>query len=141
MQTDPRSKNKQEWTKVLKKGLTQKIAARLKDEKKDKTKSRFIVNGVFKRKKYFYKEAGHIALQILRIRLNMYATKSNFKANQDNFTCPKCNTHNDSTEHIVECYTDLSSSELKKEDSEHWGKIIKAFKSYTEDEAIIRTAK
>ena len=104
-----------------------------------KTKSRFIVNGVFKRKKYFYEEAGHTALQIYRI--NMYATKSNFKANQDNFTCPKCNTHNDSTEHIVECYTDLSSSELKKEDSEHWGKIIKAFKSYTEDAAIIRTAK
>ena len=38
VQTDPRSKNKQEWSKVLKKGLTKKIVARLKEEMKDKTK-------------------------------------------------------------------------------------------------------
>ena len=126
---------------MLKKGLTKKIVARLKEEMKDKTKSRFVVDSVFKRKKYFYKEAGYTALQILRIRLNMFATKSNFKANQDNFTCPKCNTHNDTTEHIVECYTNLSSSELKKEDSDHWGTIIKAFKSYTEDAATLGTAR
>ena len=114
---DPRSKDKQEWAKILRKGLLKRIEIRLKAEMDGKTKSRFIVNRKFKRKGYIFKETGNTALQILRIRLNMFPTKSNFKANQESFACPKCSSQDDTTEHVVECYTGLKSKELRRFDT------------------------
>ena len=79
---------------------------------------------------------GNTALQILRIRLNMFPTKSNFKANQESFACPKCSSQDDTTEHVVECYTGLKSKELRRFDTKNWQKILEGFKKYTEDAAL-----
>ena len=61
------------------------------------------------RKKYFNKENGSLSKEIVKIRMNMYKTKSNYKTKYANLTCPRYHGNKDTTEHVVHCYTGVSS--------------------------------
>ena len=92
---------KSDWKKVLKKAMTKKITERLNNEMRGRTKSRIVIGDPFRRKKYFNKENGSLSKEIVKIRMNMYKTKSNYKTKNENLTCPRCHSNKDTTEHVV----------------------------------------
>ena len=130
---DIKGMHKSDWKKVIKRGLRKKINKRLKQETKGKTKSRFVTGSSFRRKEYLNKEDGHLAKEILRIRLNMFPTSSNFKTGNENLLCPHCESNKDTTEHIVHCYTNVKIAALKSEDSPEWAEIVKGFMEYKKE--------
>ena len=87
----------------------------------------------FRRKKYLNEEDAHLAKEILRIRLNMFPTSSNFKSGNENLLCPHCESNKDTTEHIVHCYTNVKIAALKSEDSPEWAEIVKGFMEYKKE--------
>ena len=98
-----------------------------------KTKSRFVIEETFgAAKEYINNYSAHDVIDILKIRLNMMETKSNYKSKYNNWDCPKCRTHQDTTEHIVECFTDVSKDAITQVDSTEWRKMIDGFKLYQE---------
>ena len=75
----------------------------------DKTKSRFVIKETFGEvKEYVNRYSAYNGIEILRIRLNMIDTKSNYKTKYLNWDCPKCKKHINRIEHIVECFADVS---------------------------------
>ena len=130
---DIKRMQKSDWKKVLKKAMTKKITERLNNEMRGRTKSRIVIGDPFRRKKYFNKENGSLSKEIVKIRMNMYKTKSNYKTKYENLTCPKCHSNKDTTEHVVHCYTGVAVKELRNEESTSWTKIIEGFQKYTKD--------
>ena len=67
----------------------------------------------WRRKKYLNEEKGNLAITILKIRLNMYNQKSNFKAQYENLSCPRCRVNKDTTEHVTNCFKDSKIQRFK----------------------------
>ena len=68
-------------------------------------KLRFIKDDTFKKKEFIMEGEHDEARKMMKIRLNMIETKSNFKGNFRNgdYKCPLCKNENDETEHLYEC--------------------------------------
>ena len=79
----------------------QKIQERLKNETEGKTKTRFMVTDKWERKEYIDKMHGTLACDVLKIRLNMWNLKMNYKKNDADLLCPKCLIEEDTTEHVL----------------------------------------
>ena len=130
---DIKNLKKSTWKRMVKKAMVKKINLRLKEKMEGKTKSRFVIKETFgAAKEYINNYSAHNVIDILKIRLNMMETKSNFKSKYNNWDCPKCRSHQDTTEHIVECFTDVSKDAITQVDSTEWRKVIDGFKLYQE---------
>ena len=57
----------------------------------------------------------------------MFNQKSNFKAQRENLSCPRCKVNKDTTEHVTYCLTKIKIKELRKHDSVEWENIVKGF--------------
>ena len=124
---------KSTWKRMVKKAMLAKIDGRLKEIMKDKTKSRFAIKESFgEARSYIKNHSGYNAIDILKIRLNMTETKSNFKSKYTDCYCPKCKTYNDTTEHVVQCFTEVNAEEITNTNSTEWMKIINGFQKYKE---------
>ena len=128
---DIKNLKKSTWKKKVKDAMRNRIDSRLKEKMKDKTKSRFAVTENFgEAKTYISQHTGYNAIDILKIRLNMADTKSNFKSKYKNHYCPKCKTDTDTAEHIVRCFTDVNPTEIYNTKSEEWLNILEGYKKY-----------
>ena len=63
------------------------------------------------------------AKTILKIRLQMIATRTNHKSNEEDTTGRRCGTEEETTEHVLNCYAGMNFEEEKLEDVE-WLKQI-----------------
>ena len=61
---------------------------------------------------------------VLKIRLYMWNTKSNYKRNESDTTCPLCKTEEDTTEHMMVCQEGSNTYNLLDENEKDWGKIV-----------------
>ena len=130
---DINNMKKSAWKKMVKTAMIKKIDSRMKERMRDKTKSRFAIKENFgEAKTYINQHTGYNAIDILRIRLNMTDTKSNFKSKHQDQFCPKCKTEIDTAEHIVQCFTDVDPNELYNTKSSEWLKILNGYKKYKE---------
>ena len=127
--------SKSKWKKLCKDKIIEVMIKRLRHEMENKTKSRFVQNDRWEKKKYIEQLDGWIAIDVLKIRLNMWPLKMNYKkSNEEEYLCPKCNLQNDTTEHIVSCYSDLSAEVLQITESGHWTKVVQAFQQRSKDD-------
>ena len=60
---------------------------------------------------------------ILRIRLHMISTKKNHKRDEEDTKCRKCVENEETTEHVLDCYTNTKFDIQKIEDT-NWLKEI-----------------
>ena len=126
---------KSKWKKQCKEKIISFMIERLKNDTINKTKSRFVYRDSWKRKEYFSQLDGWIAKDIIKIRTNMWPLKMNYKnKNDQNFKCVKCGIGDDSTEHVVECYTDMKSTELYVTSKGRWDEIVRAFQQRSKDD-------
>ena len=125
--------NKSKWKKLCKSRIIELMSKRLRKEMENKTKSRFVQNDRWGKKNYIEHLDGWIAVDVIKIRLNMWPLKMNYKKPNEESLCPKCNLHNDTTEHIVNCYSNLKANVLLNENSDHWIEVVKAFQQRSKD--------
>ena len=135
---------KSTWKRMVKRAMKEKIDARLKESMLNKTKSRFAIKENFGEAMDYIKiHTGNNAIDILKVRLNMTETKSNFKSKYTDLCCPKCKIENDTTEHVVQCFTDVKVNEISNPNSSEWIKIINGFRKYKDykeaESSIIRS--
>ena len=63
------------------------------------------MNDRFKRKHYIKEAAGHTAVKIMKIWLNMIDVRMNYKGKckyEESLMCPLCGEVSDNTEHLLE---------------------------------------
>ena len=126
---------KSKWKKLCKDKIIALMIERLKNDMKNKTKSRFIQHDKWRKKEYFCELEGWIAMDVIKIRLNMWPLKMNYKRNNEqDFKCIKCKIHNDSTEHVIECYSDMNEGELRITNKGRWKDIVTAFQQRSKDD-------
>ena len=126
--------SKSKWKKLCKNRIIELMEKRLRQEMENKTKSRFVQNDKWEKKKYIDELDGWIAIDVLKIRLNMWPLKMNYKKSNEESLCPKCNLHDDTTEHIVTCYSNLSAEVLHTTSSDHWNEVVQAFQQRSKDD-------
>ena len=119
---------KSAWKKNVKEKLVTKIRTRLKQEITDRKKSRFLLQDEWGLKDYIKNLPGHISLDCIKIRLNMWKQKVNYK--DGNLMCVKCKRMEDSSEHVLQCFSDIGKSELSNHSSSRWAEIVKVFQTY-----------
>lgn len=130
--------SKSKWKKLCKNRIIELMEKRLRQEMENKTKSRFVQNDKWEKKKYIDELDGWIAIDVLKIRLNMWPLKMNYKKSNEESLCPKCNLHDDTTEHIVTCYSNLSAEVLHTTSSDHWNEVVQAFQQRSKDDDKIK---
>ena len=128
---------KSKWKRICKESIIKIMKERLMKEMRDKTKSRIVREDVWGRKEYINKHEGWISIEALKIRLNMWQLKMNYKKNEDqDLKCPRCKIKEDTTEHVLECYSKLKSETLKDNGIGHWEEVVKVFQErLKEDES------
>ena len=89
---------------IVKKQITERMAATMKEAKKKYKKMRFLNCEEFKLRQYIKDGEGNDAIQALKTRLNMRELYGNYKGD---YTlprlCPYCQKEEDTTEHLVDC--------------------------------------
>ena len=93
----------------------------------------------WQRKGYINEMTGDMAVQVMKIRLNMWPLKSNYKKKNAETACPKCKENEDNTEHVLQCFADIDQDELRNTNRGQWDAIVKAFNlrnKMEEDEEI-----
>ena len=109
-----------EYTKdKLKQVVKGKIKESLKEEiqklAKEKTKLRFLKN--FDQENYIEELQFEDSIEMLKIRLNMIETKSNYKGTfKTEFICELCKETEDTTEHLLDCKITTVGITTNKED-------------------------
>ena len=100
---DIRNKTKEQLKKTMKDKIDKELNELIKKESKEKTKLRFCSD--FKQKEYTMN--GRINNQtvknILKLRMNMFELKCNYKGISKSETCDLCKKYRDTTEHLFEC--------------------------------------
>ena len=125
---------KSKWKKLCKERIIYLMSQRLKREMADKTKSRFVSKNQWERKKYFSEVDGRVAMDILKIRLNMWNLKKNYPKDLNDLKCPRCKIEEDTTEHVLSCYSQLKTDALYETDKGHWIEVVKVFQQRERDE-------
>ena len=132
--------SKSKWKKECKEKTINKIRERLQKEIEGKTKTRMMQRDKWERKAYINEMSGNMALQVIKIRLNMWPLKANYKKENADRICPKCQEHEDTTEHVVQCFSKIDPAQLRNTSRGQWDDLIKAFndrkKIGEEDEKI-----
>ena len=100
---DVRKLSKEQLKKTMKSRIDEQLDQLIKRESKEKTKLRFCSD--FKQKLYTINgQIGHKTVQnILKLRLNMFELKCNYRGICKNDTCGLCKKEKDTTEHLFEC--------------------------------------
>ena len=106
--------------------------AQLENEKQSKTKMRTITPG--KRQSYLEECTIEEASIIMRIRLHMVYAKANYGGGR----CRKCGMEEETTEHILGCYSgeEMTHDEVKMEDIGWLKRISKTYKLFDEQYPI-----
>ena len=125
---------KSKWKKQCKERIISLMIERLQSDTINKTKSRFVHGNKWERKEYFTQLEGWIAKDVIRIRLNMWPLKMNYKKNEQDLKCIKCGAHDDSTEHVLECYSNMKSEELLVTSKGKWNEIVRVFQQRSKDD-------
>ena len=112
-----------EYKEHIKTQIKHKIYRELNNKKQEMTKLRFIKPG--KQQEYLKSEQTTLkqAQTIMKIRLNMIATKSNYKNDEEDTTCRRCGQVEETTEHVLECYTGTTFDKNKIDDTK-WLKTV-----------------
>ena len=105
----------------------------MKNEIEGKTKVRFIQSNQWERKEYINEAHGSLASEIIKIRLNMSHVKINYKRDNTDIMCPRCNVQEDTTEHVLLCYSQTDPSQLKNTQIGEWKSIVEAFSKRSMD--------
>ena len=103
--------------------IEHKINQTILHMKETKTKLRWTTPG----QQQQYLQHGQCTLQqaktIIRIRLHMISTKCNYKRDEEDTKCRKCDKEDETTEHVLECYTTTTFDKTKTEDVD-WLKMV-----------------
>ena len=100
---------------IIKNNIKVKLEEEMDIRIKQKTKLRFIKN--FERKTYLEAFDFSDSIEMIKIRLNMIETKSNYKGMfKQNIKCDVCKVENDTTEHLLECKETLQQIKVSVED-------------------------
>ena len=120
--------SKTKYKEEFKKKIREKVIKQLTEQKIDKKKLRFIKPG----KEQEYLKEGRCSSKetadIMKIRLNMIWTRSNFKHKNRNTVCRKCGKEEETTEHVLECQGGEEFDEDRVEDVEWLKKVMKTYK-------------
>ncbi len=110
----------------VKSKIKRKIIMDITEKKKTMTKLRWVTPG----KEQHYFKSGHCTKEetktIIRIRLHMISTKCNRKRDEDDTTCRRCGKEEETTNHVLDCYTKMRFDEEKLEETT-WLKSIVPF--------------
>ena len=91
------------FKKNIKEKINKALHNWLKEESNQKTKLRFLREEEYTEKEYLKKCNFQKCKSIMRLRLNMLDVKANFKNGHEEIMCTACRTHEDTTEHLVQC--------------------------------------
>ena len=131
---------KSKWKELCKEKISEEIRVRLKRDITGKTKARFVQQDEWKRKEYIDNEDGYVALAVLKIRLNMWPLRMNFKKDNESWLCPKCGIADDTTEHVIKCYTELDDATLMNSSTNtDWREIVTVFRNNEKDRESLET--
>ena len=113
---------KSSWKTTLKKAINKQILNEIGEEVATKTKMRFISKTSMEPEEYVKKLNMKEVSTIMRLKLNMVETKSNYP-NGDDRRCIMCGEEDETTEHLFKCpkYRTLSGHKLVwSDEGEHW---------------------
>ena len=113
---------KSQWKTTVKQNINKQILMDIKKETETKTKMRFVNKINMKPEPYIEKLSLKEATTIMRLKLNMVDTKSNFPNGEDR-TCIMCGEEDETTEHLFQCfkYRQLTGHNLVwSDDGDHW---------------------
>ena len=73
---------------------------------------------------------GDIAKDIIKIRLQMWDLKKNYKNEEEEPLCPLCEIEEDTTEHVLRCkrYTDRKPMNIKNNTEEEWEEVVQIYR-------------
>ena len=95
-------RSKSEWKKEIKEKIQRKVEEEFHEETLTKTKLRHLRNKPFAMEDYVASCDAETVGRIMRIRLNMVDTKSNYKGMYKDTSCVVCGEE-ETTEHLLEC--------------------------------------
>ena len=100
------------------------------------------MNDSFERKLYIKEAAGHTAVKIMKIRLNMIDVRMHYKAKykvEKSLMCPLCGEVSDTTEHLLECNTIGKYTEADLQNTKHVENCKEIIKIVNENQNLRNT--
>ena len=98
----------------------------------DKKQLRKIKDDKWERKIYIEQCKGGIVKDIIKIRLNMWDLKKNYKKEEEQPLCPLCEIEEDTTEHVLKRGRDTDRKQRnikkKKNAEEEWEEVVQIFR-------------
>ena len=117
--------SKSQWKRTIKQNIVKQILMVIKSEAETKTKMRFVVKNNMEPEIYIKKLRMTEVATIMRLKLNMVDTKSNFPKGDDRL-CIMCGETDETTEHLFQCrrYQELTGHNLRWNDNgDHWNDL------------------